>query len=51
MNIQSKTQIFSAEIKYLPPLNDDEGDVSYNIRSLFTDIPVEETMNYYLINS
>ena len=30
----------------LPPLQDDEEDVSYDVESLFTNIPIEETINY-----
>ena len=30
----------------IPPLQDDEEDVSYDIESLFTNIPIEETINY-----
>ena len=32
-------------IKSLPPLNEDEEDTSYDVQSLFTNIPVEETIN------
>ena len=30
----------------IPPLQDDEKDVSYDVESLFTNIPIEETINY-----
>ena len=40
------TQVLAAEIKPLPPLNDDEEDVSYDVQSLFANILVEETINY-----
>ena len=32
----------------LPPLKDDEEDVSYDVESLFTNIPIEETINYII---
>ena len=30
----------------IPPLQDDEKDVSYDVESLFTNMPIEETINY-----
>ena len=30
----------------LPPLQDEKEDVSYDVESLFTNIPNEETINY-----
>ena len=30
----------------IPPLQDDEKDVSYDVESLFTNIPIVETINY-----
>ena len=42
------TQVLVAEIKPLPPLNDDEEDVSYDVQSLFANILVEETINYII---
>ena len=30
----------------IPPSQDDEADVSYDVESLFTNIPIEETTNY-----
>ena len=30
----------------IPPLQDDKEDVSYHVESLFTNIPIEETINY-----
>ena len=30
----------------IPPLQDDEEDVSYDVESLFTNIPIQETINY-----
>ena len=32
----------------IPPLQDGEVDVSYDIDSLYTNIPVEETINYII---
>ena len=32
----------------IPPLQDDEEDVSYGFESLFTNIPIEETINYII---
>ena len=42
------TQSFSKTIRDLPPLEDEEEDVSYDVESLFTNIPIEETVNYIL---
>ena len=41
-------QTFSSKIRDLPPLEDEEEDVSYDVESLFTNIPIEETVNYIL---
>ena len=30
----------------IPPLQDDEEDVSYDVQSLFINIPIKETINY-----
>ena len=30
----------------LPPLPDDEGDVCYDVKSLFTNIPIKDTIEY-----
>ena len=30
----------------IPPLQDDEEDVSYDVESLLTNIPIQETINY-----
>ena len=35
-------------IKELPPLQEDEEDVSYDIESLFTNIPINDTIDYIL---
>ena len=35
-------------IKELPPLKEDEEDVSYDIESLFTNIPINDTIDYIL---
>ena len=32
----------------IPPLQDDEEDVSYDAESLFTNIPIQETINYII---
>ena len=32
----------------IPPLQDDEEDVSYDVESLFTNIPIQETINYII---
>ena len=44
----SDTQEFLKLIKELPPLNDDEQYVSYDVDSLFTNIPLKETINHIL---
>ena len=40
------TQKFPNMLSSIPPLEDDEEDVSYDVESLFTNIPVEKTTNY-----
>ena len=35
-------------IKELPPLKEDEADVSYDIESLFTNIPINDTICYII---
>ena len=42
------TQTFSANIKNIPPLQEDEEDVSYDVESPFTNIPINETIDYIL---
>ena len=32
----------------IPPLQDDEKEVSYDVESLFTIIPIEETISYII---
>ena len=32
----------------LPPLSEDEEDVSYDVESLFTNIPIKETIDYII---
>ena len=44
----SDTQEFASLIKDQPPLNDDEEYVSYDVDSLFTNIPVAETIEYII---
>ena len=41
------TQSFSADITNIPPLQEHE-DVSYDVESLFTNIPINETIDYIL---
>ena len=41
------TQSFSADIKNIPPLKEDE-DVSYDVESLFINIPINETIDCIL---
>ena len=38
--------LYFSDIKRLPPLPGDEEYVSYNIVSLFTNIPLDETIDY-----
>ena len=40
-------QSFSADIKNIPTLQEYE-DVSYDVESLFTNIPINETIDYIL---
>ena len=40
------TQSFANIIKNEPPLNDNEEYVSYDVESLFTNIPLNETIDY-----
>ena len=42
------TQKFPNMLSSIPPLQDDEEDVSYDVESLFTNIPIEETINYII---
>ena len=44
----SNTQEFASVIKDQSPLNDDEEYVSYDVDSLFTNIPVAETIEYII---
>ena len=44
----NNTQSFSADIKNIPTLQEDEEDVSYDMESLFTNIPIIETIDYIL---
>ena len=32
----------------IPPVQDDKEDISYHVESLFTNIPIEETINYVI---
>ena len=38
-------QKFQSMLSSVPPLQDDEKDVSYDVESLFTNIPIQETIN------
>ena len=40
------TQKVSSMLSSIPLLQDDEEDVSYDVESLFINIPIEETINY-----
>ena len=40
------TQKFPSMLSSIPPLQDYEEDVSYDVESLFTNIPIQETINY-----
>ena len=42
------TQKFPSMLSSFPPLQDDEEDVSYDVESLFTNIPIQETINYII---
>ena len=44
----SDMQEFASLIKYQPPLNDDAEYVSYDVDSLFTNIPVAGTIKYII---
>ena len=41
-------QKFPSMLSSFPPLQDDEEDVSYDVESLFTNIPIQETINYII---
>ena len=40
------TRKFPSMLSSIPPLQDDEEDVSYDVESLLTNIPIQETINY-----
>ena len=40
------TQKFPAMLQTLPPLQPDEEDVSYDVESLFTSVPVKDTIDH-----
>ena len=46
--ILNNTQDIATIIKEQPPLNADEEYVSYDIESLFTNVPLHDTINYIL---
>ena len=37
---------FPSMLSAIPYLQDDEEEVSYDVESLFTNMPIEETINY-----
>ena len=39
------TQKFPSMLSSIQPLQDDKEDVSYDVEALFTNIPIEETIN------
>ena len=44
------TQCLSQMLRDLPPLNSDEEYFSFDVDSLFTSIPLKETINYICVN-
>ena len=44
------TQSFASQIKEQLPLDEDEECLSYDVDSLFTNISLQETNDYYLSN-
>ena len=46
--IINNTQKFPTMLKSQPPLQHDEEYVSYDVESLFTNVPVGETIEYIL---
>ena len=44
----SDTQSFAPQIKEQSPLDEDEEYVSYNVDSLLTNVPVQETIDYII---
>ena len=42
------TQSFSKKFTDFPPIENEEEDVSYDVESLFSNIPLKETVNYIL---
>ena len=42
------TQSFAVDIKNIQPLQEDEEDISYDMELLFTNIPINETIDYIL---
>ena len=42
------TQKFPSMLSSIPPLQDDEEDVSYDVGSLLTNLPIQETINYII---
>ena len=46
--IINNTQDFATLIQNLPPLHNDEEYVSYDVESVFTNVPVKDTIEYIL---
>ena len=46
--IIKNTQDFAEILKHQPPLNENEEYVSYDVESLFTNIPIQETIEYII---
>ena len=47
-SLETRTQEFSMSLKQQDPLLPDEKYVSYDVKTLFTDVPVHETIDYIL---
>ena len=45
------TQHFTHLAQYLPALQEDEKDVSYDVESLFKNIPIQNTIDYIVKES
>ena len=47
-SLETRTQEFSMSLKQQGPLLPDEKYKSYDVKTLFTDVPVHETIDYIL---
>ena len=47
-SLETRTQEFPMSLKQQDPLLPDEKYVSYDVETLFTDVPVHETIDYIL---